>query len=85
MPIRKAFCQWRYVVRIVLIKKKELANQLGYYRPISLQNIDVKILRRILANQLQPVMGKIISPNQGYAVVGRSIHDAATTNRDWAQ
>ena len=45
------------------------------YRPITLVNTDLKILARILANRLQLVISDLISPEQIFAVKGRSIQD----------
>ena len=52
---------------ISLIFKKGERTDLRNYRPISLANTDYKLLAHILANRLQKVLDKIISPDQtGY-------------------
>lgn len=46
------------------------------YRPIVLLNTDYKILTRILATRLAPVLDEVIQDSQsGYFVPGRNIHD----------
>ena len=45
------------------------------YRPITLLNTELKILARVLANCLQIAISDLISPEQTFAVKGRSIQD----------
>eukprot|EP00253_Pinus_taeda_P034935 PITA_34935 len=45
------------------------------FKPISLYNTSYKILTKILANRIKPLMDKLISPNQGGFVKGRHILD----------
>ena len=49
------------------------SNRAGHWRPISLLNTDYKILSRILANRITPILSKIISNNQKCGVPGRKI------------
>ena len=58
---------------ITLIFKKGNKEELKNYRPISLSNIDFKILEFTLANRLQNVIGKIISPDQTAYIQNRFI------------
>ena len=62
---------------ITLLKKggKHVWEGLDDYKPITLLNTDLKILARVLANRLQPVISDLISPEQTSAVKGRSIQD----------
>lgn len=60
---------------IVLLPKKEEANTVGDYRPISLVHSFVKILTKILANRLAPRMDELIASNQSAFIRGRRIHD----------
>ena len=45
------------------------------YRPITLLNIELKILARVLANRLQLVISDLIGPEEAFAVKRRSIQD----------
>ena len=44
-------------------------------RPISLLNIELQILARVLVNRSQLIISDLIGPEQNYAVKGRSIQD----------
>ena len=59
---------------ISLIPKNAGADSLENYRPISLCNFIYKIISKLLADRLQNVIHKIISPNQAAFIKGRSIH-----------
>ena len=56
-----------------LIYKKSDRSLISNYRPISLTNIDYKILAAVLANRLQSVIQKLVSYNQSAYVKGRYI------------
>ena len=62
---------------ITLLKKgsRHVWEGLDDYRPITLLNTELKILARVLANRLQLVISDLISPEQTFAVKGRSIQD----------
>ena len=66
---------------ITLIPKDGDLSTLKSWRPISLLCCDVKIISKILALRLQPLMMKIISPNQ-YCIKERSINDCTNKIRD---
>jgi len=52
------------MANIVLLPKKEGAEQIGDYRPISLIHSIAKLLAKILALRLAPAMQEIISKSQ---------------------
>ena len=62
----------RLAVMTLIFKKGNLEN-LENYRPISLMNVDYKLLDFALANRLQKVIGEIIDPDQVTYINGRFI------------
>jgi hypothetical protein len=54
-----------------LIPKEKEANFADKFRPISLCNVIYKIITKILANRLKPILQEIIYPKQGGFVEGR--------------
>jgi hypothetical protein len=60
---------------ITLIPKKIDAMQVKDYRPISLIHNFAKLVGKVLANRLAPLLPSIVSTNQSAFVRGRNIHD----------
>ena len=60
---------------IILIPKKDGAEHISNYRPISLIHSVAKLIAKILALRLAPAMKEIISNSQSAFIRGRSIHD----------
>lgn len=60
---------------IVLISKVPHPEKLSQFRPISLSNFSLKIITKILANRLEPILKTVISPQQSAFVPGRLIQD----------
>jgi hypothetical protein len=60
----------------LLPKKNGDLHFLTNWRPISLLNVDYKILSKTLVNRLKLIAAKIIGPSQNVVVPNRSIFDA---------
>lgn len=58
---------------IVLIPKSIAACRLGEFRPISCCNLVYKVITKIIANRLKPILQKSISRNQAAFLKGRSL------------
>ena len=58
---------------LTLIFKKEDRQLMKNYRPISITNIDYKIIENILGNRLYTVLPKLISHDQTAYIKGRTI------------
>ena len=59
----------------LLYKKGERAD-ISNWRPISLLNVDYKIITKLLAERLKPLLPKIIHSDQKGYVNGRNISEA---------
>jgi len=66
---------------ITLIHKKDEMEKIENYRPITLLNIDYKILNKILNNRIKPYLRNIIYDHQ-HAQPGLSTHSATISIRD---
>lgn len=60
---------------LALIPKKEGANRMDQFRPIALCNVVYKIITKLIAKRLKPLLGALISTEQGGFVEGRQILD----------
>lgn len=60
---------------ITLLPKKQDASQVTDFRHISLVHSFAKLVTKIMANRLAPVLPILISPNQTAFVKGQRIHD----------
>jgi hypothetical protein len=64
------------VTFINLIPKEERATHLKQFKPISLSNVIYKIITKVIANRLKPLLPTIISNEQSGYVEGRQIMDS---------
>jgi hypothetical protein len=60
---------------VTLIAKKDGAETVADYRPISLMHSVAKIIGKIMANRLAPHLNQLVSPSQSAFIKGRSIQD----------
>ena len=72
----------RQAVITLLEKEGKDRNLLKNWRPISLLNLDYKIMTKVLVSKIQQVLPTIISPNQSVCVKNRFIGDAIRTIQD---
>lgn len=62
-----------YNSAIALIPKTAEASKLGDFRPISCCNLMYKVISKIIANRLKPILVGYISPNQAAFLKGRNL------------
>jgi hypothetical protein len=66
---------WNLLNSVALIAKKEGAQSIGDYRPISVMHNTTKLFGKILVNRISPHLDRIISLSQSAFIKGCSIHD----------
>jgi hypothetical protein len=59
----------------LLKKESQFDGMMKNFRPLSLMNVDYKIITKVLSTRLKKVMNKIIHYNQSSGIPGRTIHD----------
>lgn len=64
---------------VYLIPKIKVSQTIGDIRPISLCNVPVRILSKVMTNRLKPYLGTINSENQSAFIEGRLLTDNAVT------
>ncbi|KAK4255495.1 hypothetical protein QN277_008493 [Acacia crassicarpa] len=63
------------MTNITLIPKVHKPEHVSQFRPIGLCNFSYKIISKIMANRMRPLLDMCISQNQSAFVPGRCIHD----------
>lgn len=66
------------IIKLIYKKKGDKAI-LQNWRPLSMLNVDYKILAKVLLFRMKPYMDSIIHPNQNCSVAGRDIRDGVLT------
>lgn len=67
---------------IALISKSENPTTFDDYKPISLCNCIYKIVAKIIANRVRPILSKYISPEQFAFLQGSQIHEVVGTAQE---
>ena len=67
---------------VVCIPKKPHPVRIEDYRPLTLLNAEYKILARIIANRLKPILQELIHPHRHCGIQGTSVFEAVATIRD---
>ncbi|XP_074327612.1 uncharacterized protein LOC141665526 [Apium graveolens] len=62
-------------INVVLIPKKKYPMNIGDLRPISLCNVLVKVITKVMANRLKGLLQGVVSENQSAFIPGRLISD----------
>jgi len=70
---------WKHSKCVLIPKKTTNIDQLANWRPITLENCDLKIFSRILSNRTQQIISDIIGPEQTGFIAGRRIHHSVLT------
>ena len=71
----KRLCESQYRGMITLLFKKGEREDIWNWRPITLLNVDYKIISKILAERLKKVLPTIINTDQKGFAKGRNIFD----------
>ena len=61
--------------KLIVIPKVQYPETLGHLRPISLCNINYKVITKTISNRLKKIMDSVIGPNQSSFVPGCQITD----------
>ena len=76
---------WLNSSNIALIPKKDGAEDISNFRPISLIHVVAKLLAKMMATRLSVHMNDLVSPAQSAFINKRSIHDNFTYVRNLAR
>jgi len=70
---------WKSSKCVLIPKKTSDLDQLANWRPITLENCDLKVFSRILSNRTQQIVSSIIGPEQTGFIAGQCIHHSVFT------
>lgn len=62
-------------IALIPLSKVDLAIKWDQYRPISYCNRVYKLITKIIASHIKPLLSSAISPDQFAFLIGRQIHD----------
>jgi hypothetical protein len=80
--LRTNHLHWLNSANIALIPKKEGAEEITDFRPISLIHAIAKLISKMLATRLAPYMNMLVSNAQSAFIKKRSIHDKERSIHD---
>lgn len=60
---------------IALIRKQDNSEMMSLFQSIAPCNVMAKLITKIVANRLKPLMGKLVGPNQASFIPGRQASD----------
>lgn len=60
---------------LCIIPKIENPERINQFRPISLCNVIIKAITKLIVNRLRPFLTNLVSPTQSSFIPGRSCHD----------
>lgn len=72
---------WRRGI-VTLIFKKGDKDKWENYRPITLLNVDYKVMAKLIVMRLKPFLSKLIHPNQVCGVPGRNMAETLNVIRE---
>ena len=67
---------------LFLLPKRQGADRVEDFRPISLSNSIYLIIAKVLANKLQEVIGELVGPFQSAFIPGRQLVDGTVVARE---
>lgn len=67
---------------LALIPKSNMASRVDLFRPIALCNVFLKVITKIFANRLWPLLDWIVHPCQSVFIPNRSINDNIIINHE---
>lgn len=76
---------WTEGLVSIMYKEKGDSRDLKNWRPITLLNVDYKIMTKAISNRIRKVSNNLVNPDQSCGLPGRNIHDQLYFIRDFYQ